>query len=101
MDMKTQRKLLWLLPLLLGMNVKVCIAAPTPDKMSLCDLQRTAKQGEQRSVQVGGVTSLGTRGVFLLTLPVRPKVPGLNSSFNRPQTKRRFDRCWTQLDGQP
>jgi outer membrane biosynthesis protein TonB len=28
--MKAQRKILWLLPLLLGVNVQVCIAAPTP-----------------------------------------------------------------------
>ena len=59
MDMKTQRKILWLLPLLLGVNVQLCISAPTPDKAHLCDLQRTAKQGEQRSVQVGGIYSDG------------------------------------------
>lgn len=57
--MKAQKKILWLLPLLLGVNVQVCIAAPTPDKVPLCDLQRTAKQGEQRSVQVGGIYSDG------------------------------------------
>jgi hypothetical protein len=59
MDMKAQRKILWLLPLLLGVNVRVCIAAPTPDKMPLCDLQRTAKQGEHRPVQVSGIYSVG------------------------------------------
>jgi hypothetical protein len=57
--MKAQKKILWLLPLLLGVSVQVCIAAPTPDKVPLCDLQRTAKQGEQRSVQVGGIYSDG------------------------------------------
>jgi hypothetical protein len=59
MDMKAQRKILWLLPLLLGVNVQVCTAAPTPEKVPLCDLQRTAKQGEQRSVRVDGVYSDG------------------------------------------
>jgi len=57
--MKGQRKILWLLPVLLGVNLQVCIAAPTPDKAPLCDLQRTAKQGEQRSVQVGGIYTDG------------------------------------------
>ena len=57
--MKAQRKILWLLPLLLGVNVQVCTAAPTPEKVPLCDLQRTAKQGEQRSVRVDGVYSDG------------------------------------------
>jgi hypothetical protein len=59
MDMKTQRKMLWLLPLLLGVNVQVRIAASTPDKVPLCDLQRMAKQGEQRSVEVSGIYSDG------------------------------------------
>lgn len=57
--MKAQRKILWLLPLLLGVNVRVCIAAPTLEKVPLCDLQRTAKQGEQRSVRVEGIYSDG------------------------------------------
>ncbi len=57
--MKGQRKILWLLLLLFGVNVRVCIAAPTPDKVPLCDLQQTAKQGEQRFVQVGGIYSDG------------------------------------------
>jgi len=57
--MKTQSKILWLVPLLLGMIVKVCVAPPTPDKVPLCDLQRKAKQGEHRSVQVSGIYSEG------------------------------------------
>lgn len=44
---------------MLGAIVQVCFAAPTPDKVPLCDLQRTAEQGEQRSVQVGGIYSDG------------------------------------------
>jgi hypothetical protein len=59
MDMKTQTKILWLLSLLLGMNLQVCIGAQMPSKASLCDLQRTAKQGEHRPVQVGGIYSNG------------------------------------------
>jgi hypothetical protein len=47
------------------MNVKVCVAAPTPEKVPLCDLQRTAKQGEQRSVQVGGIYVSGFEGSVL------------------------------------
>lgn len=57
--MKAQRKSLWLLALLLGLNVQVCPAAPTLEKSPLCDLQRTAKQGEQRSVRVRGIYSDG------------------------------------------
>ncbi len=63
--MKAQRKILWLLPLLLGVNIQVSTAAPTPDKVPLCDLQRTAKQGEQRSVQVGGIYITGFEGSVL------------------------------------
>jgi len=47
------------------MNVNVCVAAPTPDEVPLCDLQRTAKQGEQRSVQVGGIYITGYEGSVL------------------------------------
>lgn len=58
--MKVLLKTLWLLSLLLGMNVNVCVAAPIPpDKEPLCDLQRTAKQGEHRLVQVSGIYSDG------------------------------------------
>jgi len=63
--MKTQARILWLVPLLLGMIVKVCVAAPTPDKVPLCDLQRTAKQGEHRPVQVSGIYSAGFEGSVL------------------------------------
>jgi hypothetical protein len=34
MDMKARTKILCLLPLLFGMSMKVCGAAPTPDKVS-------------------------------------------------------------------
>ena len=47
------------------MNIQVSTAAPTPDKVPLCDLQRTAKQGEQRSVQVGGIYITGFEGSVL------------------------------------
>ncbi len=63
--MKVQRKILWLLPLLLGVNIQVSIAAPRPEKVRLCDLQQTAKQGEQRSVQVGGIYITGFEGSVL------------------------------------
>ncbi len=63
--MKAQAKLVWLISLLLGMNAKVCAAAPTPEKVTLCDLQRTAKQGEQRSVQVAGIYITGYEGSVL------------------------------------
>jgi len=59
MDMKIQRKIPCLLFLLTGMSLQVYAAAPTPDKMPLCDLQRTVKQGEQRSVQVSGIYNMG------------------------------------------
>lgn len=63
--MKVQRRILWLLPLLLGVNIQVGTAAPTPDKVPLCDLQRTTKQGEQRSVQVEGIYITGFEGSVL------------------------------------
>jgi hypothetical protein len=55
--MRGQKKIRWLLVLLLVMNVYT--GASTPDKVRLCDLQRTAKQGEQRSVRVRGIYSDG------------------------------------------
>ena len=57
--MKVLLKSLWLLSLLLGMNVNVCVAAPTPRKAPLCDLERATKQGEHRPVQVSGIYSAG------------------------------------------
>lgn len=57
--MKAHRKMLWLLPLLVGLNAQLCTAGPTLEKVPLCDLQRTAKQGEQRSVLVEGIYSDG------------------------------------------
>ncbi len=57
--MNTPLKILWLLPLLVGVNVQVCSARPVPEKVPLCDLQRTAKQGEQQSIRVRGIYSGG------------------------------------------
>jgi hypothetical protein len=44
---------------MLSVNVQVCTATPMPNKMSLCNLQRTAKQGERRPVQVRAIFSNG------------------------------------------
>ena len=63
--MKVLLKSLWLLSLLLSMNVNVCIAASTPAKTPLCDLQRMAKQGEHRPVQVSGTYTVGFEGSVL------------------------------------
>ena len=41
------------------MSLQVCTAAQKASEAHLCDLQRTAKQGEQRSVQVDGIYSNG------------------------------------------
>jgi hypothetical protein len=65
MDMKKQRKTLWLLSFLLVVNAHDFTGAPTPEKVSLCALQRTAKQGEQRSVRVGGIYITGYEGSVL------------------------------------
>lgn len=43
----------------IGMNIQICVAASTPNKASLCDLQRSSKEGERRSVQVDGVYTVG------------------------------------------
>lgn len=63
--MKALRNILWLLPLLLGANIQASTAPPTPEKVPLCDLQRMAKQGEHRSVQVGGIYISGFEGSVL------------------------------------
>jgi len=63
--MKAPRTNLWLLPLLVCMSARVCVAVPAPERVSLCDLQRTIKQGEQRSVQVGGIYIAGYEGNVL------------------------------------
>ncbi len=78
--MKTETKTLWVLLLLLGMNVNVCAAAPTPEKVPLCDLQRTAKQGERRPVQVSGIYSDG----FEMGVLKDPACPS--------------ERTWVELD---
>lgn len=63
--MKALLKSPWLLSLLLGMGVNACIAAPAPEKAPLCDLQRTAKQGEHRPVRVSGIYTAGFEGSVL------------------------------------
>ena len=57
--MKAQREIHWILFLLFGLTLQVSVAAPAPDKVTLCDLQRAAKPGERRSIQVGGIYSDG------------------------------------------
>lgn len=57
--MMSQRKIFWLWFLLLGPNAHLSTSAPTTDKASLCDLQRTVKQGEQLHIRVSGIYSDG------------------------------------------
>jgi hypothetical protein len=58
------RKVLWLLVLLLTTS-QICSPAPLPVTEHLCALQKTAKQGEHRSVRVRGIYSSGfERGVL-------------------------------------
>ena len=71
MKMQTQRKMLWLFPLLMSVNIKLCVAAPPRHKARLCDLQRTAKQGERRAVEVKGTYSDGFE-MGVLTDPACP-----------------------------
>jgi hypothetical protein len=50
----------WLVWLLIGISTQMISSAqPTPGKASLCDLQRSAKEGERRVVQVAGIYSDG------------------------------------------
>jgi hypothetical protein len=49
----------WLVWLLIGIGTQNSSPASTPVKASLCDLQRSAKQGEQRTVQVAGTYGSG------------------------------------------
>lgn len=52
--------MLWLLCVLLGMGVQARTMAPASGNVvSLCDLQRSAKQGERRLVRVRGIYSSG------------------------------------------
>jgi hypothetical protein len=59
MSARTKKMIGSLAPLLIGINIQICAAVSTPYKASLCDLQRGAKQGERRLVEVGGVYSDG------------------------------------------
>lgn len=61
----------WLVWILIGLSIQISSAESAPGKAALCDLQRSAKEGEQRSVQVAGTYSNGLeRGV--LTDPACP-----------------------------
>jgi hypothetical protein len=64
--MKAQRRSFWLLLLLLDVNIHAGTAAPMPEKVPLCDLQRTAQEGERRSVQVGGIYVTGFEASVLI-----------------------------------
>jgi len=52
----------WLVCLLIGAGTQISSAQSAPIQASLCELQRRAKQGEQRSVQVAG--EFGPSGVL-------------------------------------
>src|SRR5581483_1399293 len=78
--MNVQTKMVWLAPLLLSMSLKVCIAAPPPDKVPLCELQRGTKQGEHRPVLVSGTYSEG----FEMGVLTDPNCP--------------TQRTWVELD---
>jgi hypothetical protein len=61
----------WPVWLLIGVSAQMYAAESAPSKMPLCGLQRGAKEGEQRSVQVAGIYSDGfEKGV--LTDPACP-----------------------------
>jgi hypothetical protein len=66
--MKMIPLLVWLL---IGVSTQISSAEPAPGKASLCDLQRGAKKGERRSVQVTGIYSYGLE-MGVLTDPACP-----------------------------
>jgi hypothetical protein len=61
----------WLVWVLIGVSTQISSAQSAPGKVSLCDLQRGAKEGEQRSVQVAGIYSNGLE-MGVLTAPACP-----------------------------
>lgn len=62
----------WLVGLLIGISAQtISSAQSTPSKASLCDLQRSAKEGERRAVQVSGVFGDGFE-MGVLTDPTCP-----------------------------
>jgi len=61
----------WLVWLLVGVSTPMYAAESAPGKASLCDLQRAAKEGAQRSVQVAGIYSNGLE-MGVLTDPACP-----------------------------
>jgi hypothetical protein len=70
----------WLVWLLIGVSTQISTAASGPGKASLCDLQRSAKEGERRSVRVAGIYSDGLE-MGVLTDPACPS-----------------QRTWVELD---
>ena len=95
MDVKVQRRILSLIFLLLGASTQVCTAAPTPEKIPLCDLQQTAKQGEKRAVEVVGIYITGYEGSVLTdaTCPSQSTWVefDLQSTSNKGQLRRLLD----------
>jgi hypothetical protein len=61
----------WLVWLMIGVSTQICAAESAPAKASLCDLQRSVKEGEQRSVQVAGIYGDGFE-MGVLTDPACP-----------------------------
>jgi len=61
----------WLVLVVIGVSTQISSAQSAPSKASLCDLQRRAKEGEQRSVQVAGIYSNGLE-MGVLTGPACP-----------------------------
>jgi hypothetical protein len=61
----------WLVWVLIGVSTQISSAQSAPGKASLCDLQRGAKEGEQRSVQFAGIYSNGLE-MGVLTDPACP-----------------------------
>lgn len=95
--MKIETKTLWVLLLLLGLNVNACAAAPTPEKVPLCDLQRTAKQGEHRPVQVSGIYGSGFEGSVLTDAACPSQYTwvefDLNSTANNEKLRSMVDKA--------
>jgi hypothetical protein len=65
------KMLRWFVWVLIGVSAQISSAESAPSKVSLCDLQRGAKEGAQRSVQVAGVYSYGLE-MGVLTDPACP-----------------------------
>jgi len=81
--------------MLVCFNAGVYATAQKTERGRLCDLQRTAKQGEQRSVQVGGIYITGYEGSVLTeaTCPSQSTWVefDLQSATNKEQLRSMFD----------